>query len=89
MTDYILSKKAMGTENIDKVGGKGAHLGSLSNVRGIRVPTFFCITTDAYLRSIAPLLPAEDAIIIDTSTYGIEQVVEEILIKIGEKGNPA
>lgn len=33
-------------------------------------------------RPIAPLRPAEDAIIIDTTTLGIEQVVEEILMKL-------
>lgn len=29
-------------------GGKGAHLGELSSVDGIRVPDGFCVTTDAY-----------------------------------------
>ncbi|MFC1820369.1 (d)CMP kinase [Thermodesulfobacteriota bacterium] len=36
-------------------------------------------------RPIAPLRPAEDAIIIDTTALGIKQVIEEILIKIGKR----
>ncbi len=30
------------------VGGKGAHLGELSRIEGIRVPPGFCVTTDAF-----------------------------------------
>lgn len=30
------------------VGGKGAHLGELSKIEGIRVPEGFCVTTEAY-----------------------------------------
>ncbi|MEV6548549.1 rifamycin-inactivating phosphotransferase [Streptomyces sp. NPDC051597] len=32
------------------VGGKGAHLGGLSRLEGIRVPGGFCVTTDAFRR---------------------------------------
>ena len=32
------------------VGGKGAHLGALSRIDGIRVPAGFCVTTDAFRR---------------------------------------
>ena len=32
------------------VGGKGAHLGELSRIEGIRVPPGFCVTTDAFRR---------------------------------------
>ncbi|MBW2609712.1 MAG: (d)CMP kinase [Deltaproteobacteria bacterium] len=35
-------------------------------------------------RSIAPLRPAEDAVVIDTTTLGIGQVIEEILLKMGK-----
>ena len=35
-------------------------------------------------RPFAPLRPAEDAIIIDTTTLGIEQVLGEILSKVGK-----
>jgi phosphoenolpyruvate synthase/pyruvate phosphate dikinase len=30
------------------VGGKGAHLGALSRIEGVRVPPGFCVTTDAF-----------------------------------------
>ncbi|GGK18690.1 putative phosphoenolpyruvate synthase [Pilimelia terevasa] len=35
------------------VGGKGAHLGGLSRVDGVRVPAGFCVTTDAFRRVLA------------------------------------
>ncbi|HEX3702689.1 MAG TPA: rifamycin-inactivating phosphotransferase [Vicinamibacterales bacterium] len=35
------------------VGGKGAHLGELSRIEGIRVPAGFCVTTAAFQRIIA------------------------------------
>ena len=35
------------------VGGKGAHLGELSRIEGIRVPVGFCVTTDAFRRIMA------------------------------------
>jgi cytidylate kinase len=37
-------------------------------------------------RIIAPLRPAVDAIVIDTTTLGINEVVEELLGRIGKKG---
>lgn len=48
----------MGLQEIDKtqvaaVGGKGAHLGELSHIEGIRVPPGFCVTTNAFRRIIA------------------------------------
>src|SRR5256885_14460164 len=32
------------------VGGKGAHLGELSRIEGIRVPAGYCVTADAFRR---------------------------------------
>ncbi|MEV4067462.1 rifamycin-inactivating phosphotransferase [Nonomuraea dietziae] len=48
----------MGLQEVDEtqvavVGGKGAHLGALSRIEGIRVPAGFCVTTDAYRRVVA------------------------------------
>src|SRR4051812_30834732 len=48
----------LGLEEIDGtqgavVGGKGAQLGELSRIDGIRVPPGFCVTTDAF-RGVAP-----------------------------------
>ncbi|WP_062213500.1 rifamycin-inactivating phosphotransferase [Streptomyces sp. NBRC 109706] len=35
------------------VGGKGAQLGALSRIEGVRVPAGFCVTTDAFRRIVA------------------------------------
>jgi pyruvate,water dikinase len=48
----------LGFEEIDRtrvalVGGKGAGLGELARIEGIRVPPGFCVTTDAFRRTLA------------------------------------
>jgi rifampicin phosphotransferase len=48
----------MNLERIDRndivdVGAKGAHLGELMRIDGIRVPGGFCVTTDAFERAVA------------------------------------
>src|SRR3954463_8270761 len=52
-----MSSAVLGFQDIDKtkitlVGGKGANLGELSKVEGIRVPEGFCISTKAFNRII-------------------------------------
>ncbi|QHQ61297.1 phosphoenolpyruvate synthase [Anaerocolumna sedimenticola] len=52
MDSYVL-----GLQEIDKtmtrlVGGKGANLGELSGIGGIRVPEGFCVTTEAYKKLV-------------------------------------
>jgi pyruvate,water dikinase len=52
------SRYVLGLDEIDQaqvafVGGKGAHLGELSRIEGIRVPAGFCVTTDAFRRFMA------------------------------------
>ena len=52
-------------EEIDRtqvavVGGKGAHLGELSRIEGIRVPPGFCVTTDAFRRIMAEAPSIDD-----------------------------
>ncbi|MEU2615170.1 rifamycin-inactivating phosphotransferase [Micromonospora sp. NPDC007271] len=42
------------------VGGKGAHLGGLSRIEGIRVPAGFCVTTDAFRRIMAEAPSIDD-----------------------------
>ena len=39
--------------HIAAVGGKGAHLGELWRIPGVRVPAGFCVTTDAFRRIMA------------------------------------
>jgi pyruvate,water dikinase len=51
----VIERYVLGLEEIDKtqvalVGGKGANLGELSRIDGIRVPAGFCVTTDAFRR---------------------------------------
>ncbi len=51
----MIERYVLGLEEIDKtqvalVGGKGAQLGELSRIEGIRVPAGFCVTTDAFRR---------------------------------------
>src|SRR6186997_2453240 len=41
------------SSQIAVAGGKGAHLGELSRIEGIRVPPGFCVTTDAFRRVMA------------------------------------
>ena len=54
----MVERYVLGLEEIDKTqvalaGGKGAHLGELSRIEGVRVPAGFCVTTDAFRRICA------------------------------------
>lgn len=48
MNSYVLSFQEIDRHKLMAVGGKGANLGELSRIEGIRVPEGFCITTEAY-----------------------------------------
>ena len=53
MHDERMGCYVLGFQEIDRtqfalVGGKGAHLGGLSRIDGVRVPAGFCVTTDAF-----------------------------------------
>ncbi|MFF9592593.1 rifamycin-inactivating phosphotransferase [Streptomyces sp. NPDC014646] len=50
---YVLDLQGIDETQIAVVGGKGAHLGGLSGIEGIRVPGGFCVTTDAFRRIMA------------------------------------
>jgi pyruvate,water dikinase len=50
---YVLGFQEIDQAQVALVGGKGAHLGELSRIEGIRVPTGFCVTTDAFRRLMA------------------------------------
>jgi rifampicin phosphotransferase len=63
----MIERYVLGLEEIDKtqvalVGGKGAHLGELSRIEGIRVPTGFCVTTDAFRRMLATVPGIDDQV---------------------------
>jgi len=51
----MMERSVLRLEEIDRTqvalaGGKGANLGELSRIEGIRVPPGFCVTTDAFRR---------------------------------------
>jgi pyruvate,water dikinase len=48
MSSYVLGFQEIDQTQVAVVGGKGAHLGELSRVEGIRVPAGFCVTTYAF-----------------------------------------
>ncbi|WP_407547650.1 phosphoenolpyruvate synthase [Streptomyces sp. Pv4-95] len=50
---YVLDLQEVDETQVAVVGGKGAHLGGLSRIEGIRVPDGFCVTTDAFRRIMA------------------------------------
>ena len=60
MDNYVLGFQEIDQTQVARVGGKGAHLGELSRVDGIRVPAGFCVTTDAYRRIIAEAPSIDD-----------------------------
>jgi pyruvate,water dikinase len=49
---YVWDLREVDGEHVAFVGGKGAHLGELSRVEGIRVPGGFCVTTAAHRRTL-------------------------------------
>src|SRR6478609_9529794 len=52
MSSYVLGFQDIDKTKLMVVGGKGANLGELSRIEGIRVPDGFCITTEAFKRII-------------------------------------
>jgi phosphoenolpyruvate synthase/pyruvate phosphate dikinase len=62
-----MGNDVLGFEEIDQtqvalVGGKGASLGELARIDGIRVPRGFCVTTDAFRRIMASALAIDEAL---------------------------
>jgi phosphoenolpyruvate synthase/pyruvate phosphate dikinase len=50
---YVLDFHEIDQTQVALVGGKGARLGELSRIEGVRVPPGFCVTTDAFQRILA------------------------------------
>jgi phosphoenolpyruvate synthase/pyruvate phosphate dikinase len=92
MRAYVLGFQEVGRADIGVVGGKGANLGELSRLDGIRVPDGFCVSTRACERVMgaAPavgdlldrlaLLEAEDREAIRELAAAIRGVIEGIEI---------
>jgi pyruvate,water dikinase len=57
---YVLGFKEIDKTQVAVVGGKGAHLGELSQIEVIRVPPGFCVTTDAFGRIMAAAPSIDD-----------------------------
>lgn len=60
MGSHVLSLEEVDAAQAAVVGGKGAHLGELSRIEGIRVPRGFCVTTDAFRRIVADAPSIDD-----------------------------
>ena len=60
MDRYVLDLQQVDRSQVALVGGKGAHLGELSRIDGIRVPAGFCVTTDAFRRIMADAPSIDD-----------------------------
>src|SRR3954464_4295567 len=60
MNCYVLGFQEIDQTQVAVVGGKGAHLGELSRIEGIRVPAGFCVTTDAFQRILTEAPSIDD-----------------------------
>ncbi|HEY0895164.1 MAG TPA: PEP/pyruvate-binding domain-containing protein, partial [Sphingobacteriaceae bacterium] len=90
MSRYVYSLEDLGKTSLKISGGKGANLGELCRIKGIRVPGGFCLTTQAYhevthdhpelislLDKLAPCR-SEDREMIRAITARIRTVIEKI-----------
>ncbi|GIG91134.1 rifamycin-inactivating phosphotransferase [Plantactinospora endophytica] len=89
---YVLDLQDVDETRVAVVGGKGAHLGELTRVEGIRVPTGFCVTTDAFRRIMAEApsiddrldrlsrLRPDDREAIRTLSAEVRRTIEEIAV---------
>ncbi|MEX5632415.1 rifamycin-inactivating phosphotransferase [Parafrankia sp. FMc2] len=57
---YVLDLREVDETQAAVAGGKGAHLGGLSRIDGIRVPGGFCVTTGAFRRIMAEAPSIDD-----------------------------
>jgi rifampicin phosphotransferase len=95
MTEYVLSFDQIGSTKLALAGGKGANLGELSRVSGIRVPMGVCVTTNAYGEVVAhnahltalldelSQLAATDTEAIQAASARIREVIEGTPIPAG------
>jgi len=57
---YVVGLQEIDETQVAVAGGKGAHLGALSQIEGIRVPPGFCVTTNAFRRIMAQAPSIDD-----------------------------
>ncbi|MGQ4377498.1 rifamycin-inactivating phosphotransferase [Streptomyces sp. SAS_267] len=89
---YVLDLQEVDQTRVAVVGGKGAHLGGLSRIEGVRVPDGFCVTTDAFRRIMAEVPSIGDLIdelsrvnpddrdAVRTLSARIRRTIEEIVV---------
>ena len=89
---YVLDLQQVDETQVAVAGGKGAHLGELSRIEGIRVPAGFCVTTCAFRRILAEAPSVDDRLdqlsrlrpddreVIRTLSTEIRQTIEGISI---------
>ncbi len=56
----VLRLEEIDQTQVALVGGKGAHLGELTRIEGVRVPAGFCVTTAAFRRVMAQASSIDD-----------------------------
>src|SRR5947207_2854173 len=71
MSSYVLGFQDIDKTKLMVVGGKGANLGELSKIEGIRVPDGFCISTEASKRIIGET-PSIDELLDQLSLLKVE-----------------
>ncbi|WP_410873090.1 rifamycin-inactivating phosphotransferase [Nocardia sp. A7] len=57
---YVLGFDEVDSTQVAVVGGKGANLGELARIGGVEVPGGFCVTTEAFARTVAGVASLED-----------------------------
>lgn len=57
---YVLFFNQIDQSHVAVVGGKGANLGELSRIEGVRVPPGFCVTTESFQRVVAQAPSLDD-----------------------------
>lgn len=89
MGSFVLDLAEIDRTHLATCGGKGAHLGELSRIDGVRVPPGFCVTTDAFERFMRNIpsadehldrlagLDPDDREAIRTGSAEIRQVLED------------
>jgi pyruvate,water dikinase len=55
MREYVLGFQEVDRTDVGVVGGKGANLGELSRLEGVRVPDGFCVSTEAFQRVLGAM----------------------------------
>ncbi|KIF66912.1 phosphoenolpyruvate synthase [Streptomyces sp. AcH 505] len=92
---YVLDLREVDETRVAVVGGKGAQLGGLSRIEGVRVPAGFCVTTEAFRQIVAQvpsigdqldqlsLLDPDDREGVRTLSAEIRRAIEGIAVPAG------